>query len=528
MTKKKGIDFAVASYLEALTGFVKNSKIQDIVSFDQAVRKARSLWRRKDIVGRIGELMVASANNGFEIICPDKEIKKFYDKWAAEININLPDRTPSGLDQLLDWIFREYWQSGLVIPYMTWGEIEGKNFPVTAAIMNPLAIEIESTSVFGQFKYRLRSEEALKELSLYDRSFQELYLTPRENTDSSTYLPLRKDDLFLVLRRACQPYEPFPTPYLSLVFQWVDLRDKLVEMDWTTALGVILSVILFKIMTGNPKDKEKVQKEILQNVGRLSVIATSANIETEVIAPRTDTLLSWDKYRECDLMIFESLGLLEIIGADQTGLRARFNPKPMIAEIEYARRHVKRLMERIFWEIAQKNNFDVVPNLKWKRLRLFEDQTAWKTFVRDLYDRGVLSQETYADEAEADYRQEVERRKEEQKYAGIMEPRVTFRQGVAFPSGGQKTVGVPPGAGRPEGTENPDEAKADFSTENYHHIENPDCPEDGEFVGTIKLGKSGILGRLIKLPSGSTAIKVYLFPKDKFTMEEAKKWVEEH
>jgi hypothetical protein len=518
---------ALASYIDTLSALTKSNKIEDIYDFDVAVAKARVLWKRSDIIGMVGELMVSAANGGFEIICPDEEIKKFYDKWAAEFNINLPDRTPSGLDQFLEWCFREYWQSGFVLPYLTWGKIENYKFPISGSIPNPLAITVESSSIFGKFKYKFRDSDSIKELEEYDKSLQEMSLYPYEKIQG-LYLPLRKNDTFYVLKRAAQPYEPYPIPYLQKIFQWVDFRDKLREMDWATAIGVMVSIILFKILSNNPKDKKKVEQEIMKKVGRLSVIATSANVSTEVVSPPTETLLSWDKYREADLIIREALGLIEFVGATEAGSRARFNPKPLIAEIEYGRRQMKRMVERIFWDIAQKNNFSVVPNLKFKRLRLFENEQAWKTFVRDLYDRGVLSQETYADEAEADYDQEVERRREEQKYADIMEPRVTFKQGVALPQR-NKTVGVPPGAGRPEGTENPDEIKetADFTSENYHHIENPDCPEGGEFVATIRL-KGGILGRLIKLPTGSTAIKVFLFPKDKFTMEEAKKWVEKH
>lgn len=69
------------------------------------------------------------------------------------------------------------------------------------------------------------------------------------------------------------------------------------------------------------------------------------------------------------------------------------------------------------------------------------------------------------------------------------------------------------------------------TTEEYHHIPVRDA---GDFVDdsfkTIDItdGIKAVIGKLKSDPEGSTHIQKYLFDVDKFTMEEAKAWVEDH
>jgi HK97 family phage prohead protease len=71
------------------------------------------------------------------------------------------------------------------------------------------------------------------------------------------------------------------------------------------------------------------------------------------------------------------------------------------------------------------------------------------------------------------------------------------------------------------------------TTENYHHIpvRSADQFIDGSFR-TIDISKSkgikAIIGKLKSDPKGSTHVQKYLFDINKWTMEEAKRWVKEH
>jgi HK97 family phage prohead protease len=71
------------------------------------------------------------------------------------------------------------------------------------------------------------------------------------------------------------------------------------------------------------------------------------------------------------------------------------------------------------------------------------------------------------------------------------------------------------------------------TTENYHHIP---VKSAGSFVEgsfrTIDISKSqgikAVIGKLKSDPNGSTHVQKYLFDANKWTMEEAKKWVADH
>jgi HK97 family phage prohead protease len=70
-------------------------------------------------------------------------------------------------------------------------------------------------------------------------------------------------------------------------------------------------------------------------------------------------------------------------------------------------------------------------------------------------------------------------------------------------------------------------------TENYIRIrvKNPDLFAEGSFR-TIDISKKdgikAVIGKLKSDPEGSTVVQVYLFDKEKWTVDEAKKWVETH
>lgn len=73
-----------------------------------------------------------------------------------------------------------------------------------------------------------------------------------------------------------------------------------------------------------------------------------------------------------------------------------------------------------------------------------------------------------------------------------------------------------------------------YETDNFIHLPNPDHPETDfrknnkgslNIVGTVNFG-AGVKGRLgLLLNSGKSAVAVYLFNKDKFSMSTAKEWL---
>jgi hypothetical protein len=76
--------------------------------------KVRGYYRSKDVFGSFIDVMVDLAISGFENDCEDANIKEFYDNWCQDIDI----------EQILDWVYQEFFTSGLVRTYKVLGKYE--------------------------------------------------------------------------------------------------------------------------------------------------------------------------------------------------------------------------------------------------------------------------------------------------------------------------------------------------------------------------------------------------------------------
>jgi hypothetical protein len=76
--------------------------------------RIRSYYRSKDVFGSYVDTLCDLAISGFENDCEDMKIKEFFDNWCQDVD----------MEEVLEWIFHEFFRSGLVRTYKVLGKYE--------------------------------------------------------------------------------------------------------------------------------------------------------------------------------------------------------------------------------------------------------------------------------------------------------------------------------------------------------------------------------------------------------------------
>ena len=244
----------------------------------ESYKRSMNLYFDADIYGSTIDILANYSAKGFENDISDPSIKHFYDTWAIDV----------GLEEVLDWIFLELFRSGLVRTYKTLGKYEPRvshispvpgqkpkkvkalwtraarkirysksSIPLRYTVLNPLLIEIEGSLLFDSAKTTLKPSNELKTMLLKPQ--KELTLEEKEIVKQLPAPFKRKIkeggnielDSLLVgeIDWRKQPYERYPRPRGTRVFESLDYKQKLREADLSTLDGI--SNYILKITIGN-------------------------------------------------------------------------------------------------------------------------------------------------------------------------------------------------------------------------------------------------------------------------------------
>jgi len=222
----------------------------------EIIQLAMMLYFNDPIVGTVIDLMVDICGSGFENECEDENVKKFYDNWCKQIN----------MDEVLQWIFLEFFRTGNVTVYKSMNDVKptkkgrkssklsGKKFPTGYTVLNPLLVKIEGSLLFNSQIVSIKIPEELKRLvrksNLTDEEKELLQLIPveiikgiRANKDTISL------DQKLVSRitRKKQPYERYAIPAHHRCFEPCIYKQKLRKMDISTIEGLVNQLITVTI-----------------------------------------------------------------------------------------------------------------------------------------------------------------------------------------------------------------------------------------------------------------------------------------
>ena len=255
------------------------------------------------------------------------------------------------------------------------------------------------------------------------------------------------------------------------------------------------------------------------------------------------------------------------------------NLRKFLAQIQYYRRLINRLLEELWNHPAVRPDImeegDALPKARFDEQITEEPRTLLEK-VRFGVTQGMLSVKTALETLGFRPRNERQNRVEELQERALWTRQWEPSQGIAVPidikpylfedeeelpppqntQAGKKLPGQP---GRPakepgKETQSPrpstasmieiddqesayydyamaDIDMADYTTEDYHHVENPKFKESDwqkDIIVGSKTLDNGIVLRFGMLKSGKSATKIFLFPTDKFSLKKALSWVKAH
>jgi hypothetical protein len=218
-------------------------------------------------------------------------------------------------------------------------------------------------------------------------------------------------------------YERFAPVRLKSIFDILDLKQQLKEMDRSYLIGSTNFIILIK--KGSEKDPAKpaemaALRTQVAGGSRMPVIIGDHRLSIEIIAPKLDVTLKPERYNALDARITARiLGILEL-GAYQAGAKSDDSiklAKIVSRGLEARRAHLIDVIERKLIQPTVERNSELVSELVKlqfhpRRIALDLDP-ALINLLQQLRDRGDLSRESILDEVGYEQADEAKKRQRE-------------------------------------------------------------------------------------------------------------------
>jgi cation transport regulator ChaB len=287
--------------------------------------------------------------------------------------------------------------------------------------------------------------------------------------------------------------------------------------------------------------------------------ATNFDEQIDHLIPDLINVFKTELFTVAERNILAGLGFIDVVeGVSTSRKESILNPKVFIEEVKSGVEDFKQILKELVYLIIEKNS----NHTKYMNSDFYITSSPVKAFITDdfkdkirqLYERGRISSQTYVELAgEVDFKTEVYRRKKEaiQGIEETMYPQVTVNneeKGIDLPSDLNKETDI---------EDIPDDKKNELEKKNYdvgmiyedkfiteeeilqlsfkpvtteryirfRQISPEKFQKDYFKTLTIddKKGIKAVTGRLIG--KETTTIQSYLFDKSKWTVKEAEKWV---
>jgi hypothetical protein len=264
----------------------------------------------------------------------------------------------------------------------------------------------------------------------YDQGRDELRylmeLTGQSNIENRMYL-LRPDNVWRITSTRPQ-YQRFASVRMESVFELLDMKHQLREMDRSSILGTTNAIILIKKgdkdHPAKPQELEQLSAQV-QMTSRIPIIVGDHRLSIEIITPKSDRTLDTQRYDGIDSRIMSRL--YQILSTSTRSSDDSMKLLKVIASSMEARRDQIRdsFMQHIFKPVWMNNDQLLTePKMAFypRRIALdFDPNIA--LFFQQLRDRGDISRETIL--AELDILEEdesIKRQREQDYYDKIFSP----------------------------------------------------------------------------------------------------------
>jgi cation transport regulator len=419
------------TWLWDMMSFYSTDEIRVPEGFHEQVKEVKKVLR-SDVSGLVNSVLdfaINCATVDYTIETDNTQLTDLIETWFDTINMNLIGRVPTGIQALSKEYYRERWKnSSLLVLRTEWNNVDINgttlNLPTKMWFVDGFNIKIEDdtdTRIIGEEKYFIR---------VNDKKF--------------TPIPAKDEELLFIQK----PYDSwgslYSTPFLIQRGLYKNLRVyDLINTKSEKIIGKAMEYLLLlkkgteqlalkgsSEFTYDEKDLENVKdnlKTLIQNAktdkGTPSWVT---NFDTELthLIPEYKQILDQSLYVNIEKRLLAGLGLVEIIeGTTATRREGVLNPKPFIKETESGIEGFISLLEDIIKTIVDKNkqshpkyfSDDNDIKLHYTPVRDFINDSV-RDHLRSMYDRGVLSKQTYSEVIPGvDFDIEVKRRKQETK-----------------------------------------------------------------------------------------------------------------
>lgn len=425
------------------------------------IELAIELYLHEPLVASVVDMMVDFSSSGFVHECEDDEIKRLYDRWAEEVN----------LQELIEQIFFEYWRSGNVSIYRSGknakisksqkdkktGNVKSKttyNFPAGYTILNPMNVYIEGSLMFNQEKaYLSVGNSAVDVMNHESMNIMNAPSEIKKNIDPTTGKIILDPKYFSRITRKKQPYERYANPFLERVFEPVLFKQKLRLVDMSMVEGMVNQLVTVTI--GNdeyPAGDEDLEAiaELFNTPNKAYTIFWNHTLQVQFHKPEGLETLSADKYVQVNDDIMAGLGMNRALldgGGAKGGHTSLSNgwvaTLSLIERLDNTRYKVLQWLRKEYRRIAEENGFDTYPNPVFNKMNLRED-TYVSTVLLPMYDRGLIDEEDVLSETGHDYRSIIETKKRNEKNSKLfLPPEQPFQGGNSAPNVGKPKDGTP-------------------------------------------------------------------------------------
>lgn len=373
------------------------------------------------VVNTVLDFMVHSATVPMKIETQNKNMDEFLRVWQkSDLNKNVSIDIPRGLRDLSTQYFKERWKSSFISLNVKWGKVklpDGTMFevPTRMWLTDGSAIYVEGkTTGLNTKKYFVGRGSNKK---------------PLEKTTKGSVL---------IRKPFNSNYEAYPTPYLvkrGILFNAL-LKEAITTKQADVIEAIIPYLLLLRAGTDKLAELEMLAGEeelralkdtivkasedhkITGDLGKL-IASLNYDVKVEHLIPDLTKIFDPKITQSADKNLLAGLGMIELQGFSSNRQETILNPKVLIEEVKDAVSDWAELLEEVMYEMLERNKANH-PKLSNNEIRVVPGKI--KSFVTDdmramlrsMYDRGVISKQTGAEEiAELDFEVEVERRQKE-------------------------------------------------------------------------------------------------------------------
>jgi len=401
-------------------------------------------YRNDSIYGASINVLANFACKGFENDSEDLAIKYFFDCWCFDV----------GFEEVLDWIFLDFFKIGMVRTYKVLGKYEPginnisdlnvkkskkqskksnesgaakvrwskKDIPLRYTVLNPNFVEIEGSLLFGDTRVTLKPNRELKEL--FKKKSKELTLKEK-NLIQKLPAPFKRaikegknipldPQLVGEIDYRKMPYERYGLPRGSRVFESLNYKKSLRDADLSTLDGITNYIL--KITVGSDQFPVTSQEQLEQVAQLFNTPSKSFDVVynhtlkiEKIVSPEIEGILGKSKYEQVNEDISGGLAvprvLLDGVG-DLNTAEVNTVVKSVVEEINYARKCVTRWIYKEYIAIAEAAGFDKIPKVRWDDT-ILKDILMYMSIIGQLVDRRMLSYKTALEKLGFDFMSEL-------------------------------------------------------------------------------------------------------------------------